>query len=97
MGSTFKEALAVERKSKLYSHTHTYVGSSYDHKKNIKCKYCGKKGHYERKIWTNEKEKKLRKLKKKKNQKEQANTIDKKNWNDDEFISVVVLSITISD
>ena len=47
-GSTSEATLAVGNKSKPQSHAHNHAGFSYDHKKNAKCRYCGKKGHYER-------------------------------------------------
>ena len=64
VGSTSEAALAVVRKSKPNSHTHTHAGSSHDHKKDAKCRYCGKKGHYERECRTKEKDRKSGKLKK---------------------------------
>ena len=91
--STSEAALAIGNKSKPHSHNHNDAGSSYDHKKNAKCRYCGKKGHYERECRTKEKDKKLGKLKN--FQKQHANTVDKKDSTQkDESVFVAALSVT---
>ena len=95
-GSTSEAALAIGNKSKPHSHNRNDAGSSYDHKKNAKCRYCGKKGHYERECRTKEKDKKLGKLKN--FQKQHANTVDKKDSTQkDESVFVAALSVTMSD
>jgi transposase InsO family protein len=96
MGSTSEAALAVGRKSKPHVHSYNSTGSSNDYKKDAKCRYCGKKGHYERECRTKEKDRKSGKLRKT-FQKEQAHTVDKKDRRDDESVFVAALSVTISD
>ena len=95
VGSTSEAALAAGNKSKPHSHIHNDAGNSHDHKKNAKCRYCGKKGHYERECRTKEKDKKSGKLKKP-FQKQQANTVDKKDQ-EDGSVFVAALSVTMSD
>lgn len=48
MKLTFEVPLAVEKKSKPYSHTHIHTRSSHDHEKDTKFRYFGKKDHYKK-------------------------------------------------
>ena len=43
MGSTSEAALLTTKKDKSYNHSLGESKSSHHHKKNVKCKYCGKK------------------------------------------------------
>ena len=75
------------KKYKSHNHSHGESKSSHDHKKNAKCRYCGKKGHYERECRSKERDLKSGKQKKG-SQKNQANTA-KVEENDTAFVAAL--------
>ena len=91
-GSSSEAALMVTKKDKSYNHSHGESKSSHDHKKNAKCRYCGKKGHYEKECRTKERDFKSGKLKKS-FQKNQANTVKTE---EDDTAFVAALSASVS-
>ena len=89
-GSTSEAALNGPKKDKSHNHSHGESKSFHDHKKNAKCRYCGKKGHYERGCWSKERDLKSGKQKKG-SQKNQANTV-KAEENDTTFVAALSAS-----
>ena len=91
-GFTSEGALLTTKKDKSYNHSFGESKSSHDHKKNAKCKYCGKQGHYEKECRSKERDLKSGKSKKG-FQKNHANTVKAE---EDDTTFVTALSTSLS-